>query len=71
MNEKRPSGTPATAWEEAAAEGIDMSLILESLRKTPWERIQEHGCALKLANSLRKAMLGFDGRTGTDSESTD
>jgi hypothetical protein len=64
MDEKPPQ----TAWDEAAAEGMDMSLISESLRKTPWQRIQQHSRALKLATTLRQAMLRRDGRIGTDSE---
>jgi hypothetical protein len=43
---------PRTAWEEAEAEGMDMSLIEDNLRKSPLERIREHDRALK----LRKAM---------------
>ena len=45
-----------TAWEEAEAEGMDMSLIDDNLRKTPLERIREHDRALRLALKLRKAM---------------
>jgi hypothetical protein len=45
-----------SAWEEAEAEGIDMSLIEDNLRKTPLERIREHDRALRLALKLRKAM---------------
>jgi len=47
---------PRTAWEEAQAEGMDMSLIEDNLRKTPLERIREHDRALRLALKLRKAM---------------
>lgn len=44
-----------TAWEAAAAEGIDMSLIEESLRKTPEERLREHGYALATFELLLNA----------------
>ena len=71
MDESAPTSDTHSAWDEAAAEGIDMSLIVESLRKTPWERIREHNRALKLANTLREAMVRRDGRLGTDSESLD
>lgn len=47
---------PRTAWEEAEAEGMDMSLVEDNLRKTPLERIREHDRALRLALKLRKAM---------------
>jgi hypothetical protein len=47
---------PRTAWEEAEAEGMDMSLIEDNLRKSPLERIREHDRALRLALKLRKAM---------------
>jgi hypothetical protein len=52
----KPPPTPCTAWEEAEAEGMDMSLIEDNLRKSPLERIREHGRALRLALKLRKAM---------------
>jgi hypothetical protein len=45
-----------SAWEQAEAEGMDMSLIEDNLRKTPLERIREHDRALRLALKLRKAM---------------
>jgi len=47
---------PRSAWEEAEAEGMDMSLVEDNLRKTPLERIREHDRALRLALKLRKAM---------------
>ena len=47
---------PMTAWESAAAMGIDMSLIELSLSRTPAERFREHNRALRLAWELREAM---------------
>jgi hypothetical protein len=40
-----------------AAEGdIDLSLLKDSLAKTPWERMQANDDALNFAESLRAAM---------------
>jgi hypothetical protein len=47
---------PRFAWEEAEAEGFDMSLIEDNLRKTPWQRMRDHDRAPNLALKLRKAM---------------
>jgi len=47
---------PTSAWEAAAAMGIDMSLIELSLQRTPAERFREHNRALRLAWELREAM---------------
>jgi hypothetical protein len=35
---------------------FDMSLLLDSLAKTPWERMQANDDALNFAESLRTAM---------------
>jgi hypothetical protein len=35
---------------------IDLSLLLDSLTKTPWERMQANDDALNFAESLRTAM---------------
>jgi len=43
------------AWRAAVAEGLDMSLVESSLKKTPWERLVEHDEALEFAEMLRKA----------------
>ena len=43
------------AWRQAAAEGVDMSLIERSLSKTPWERFQDHDEALCFAQMLHQA----------------
>jgi hypothetical protein len=47
---------PGPAWKAAEAEGYDMSLIEENLRKTPGERIRAHSRALAMADTLREAM---------------
>ena len=51
---------PRSAWEEAEAEGMDMSLVEGNLRKTPIERLRAHDRALALALKLRKAMQEYD-----------
>jgi len=52
------SGQPGgSAWREAEASGVDMSLLEHSLRLTPWERIVEHQHALELAEMLQKAKI--------------
>jgi hypothetical protein len=56
MTEEQQPKQPRSAWEEAEAEGMDMSLIEDNLRKTPLERVREHDRALRLAFKLRKAM---------------
>ena len=47
---------PMSAWDAAAAMGIDMSLIELSLSRTPAERFREHSRALRFAWELREAM---------------
>lgn len=42
-----------TACERAEAYGIDLSLLDESLRLSPAERIEHHLAALELATSLQ------------------
>jgi hypothetical protein len=56
MTDQPQPKKPRSAWEEAEAEGMDMSLVEDNLRKTPLERIREHDRALRLAFKLRKAM---------------
>ena len=43
------------AWRQAAAEGIDMSLVEQSLGKSPWVRLLDHDQALGFALKLRMA----------------
>jgi hypothetical protein len=47
---------PRTAWEEAEAEGMDMSLIECNLRRPVWERMVRHDRALAFALELREAV---------------
>ena len=47
----------AAPEDRAGAEGeIDVSLLEDSLAKTPWERMQANDDALRFADSLRDAM---------------
>jgi hypothetical protein len=50
------SDTTLTARQRAEQYGIDVSLIDINLQKTPYERLQNHNQALKLATQLREAM---------------
>lgn len=45
----------APAYRTAAGD-IDLSLLKDSLSKTPWERMQANDDALNFAESLRAAM---------------
>ena len=47
---------PATRGGSGSDEGIDLSLLGDSLSKTPWERMQANDDALRFADSLRAAM---------------
>ena len=56
-------GEDASAVREAAPEHragtegeIDVSLLEDSLARTPWERMQANDDALRFADSLRDAM---------------
>lgn len=46
---------PASAWDAAAALGIDMSLIEYSLSLTPDERMFQHDCALRTLLMMEEA----------------
>ena len=48
--------TQSSAWDAAAKNGCDMSLLEDNLRKTPGERIKTHQRALNTAIMLREAM---------------
>ncbi len=50
------------AWRAAFAMGIDMSLIEENLRRSPWERLLVNERALALIRALEQAKLAL-GRT--------
>jgi hypothetical protein len=41
---------------DSSDDGIDISLLEDSLAKTPWERMQANDDALRFADSLRGAM---------------
>jgi hypothetical protein len=60
MIEEQKSQVPRSAWEEAEAEGMDMSLVECNLRRTVWERMMVHDRALTLALDLRRAMQKQD-----------
>ncbi len=47
--ELRPKVDPVT--------GIDLSLIEENLKLTPWERMQVNDDAVNFGNMLREAMI--------------
>ena len=51
--DSQKSGEPAGGLLD---EEIDLSLLKDSLAKTPWERMQANDDALNFAESLRKAM---------------
>lgn len=46
-----------SAWAAAAASGVDMGLLEDSLRMTVWERLQAHQSALELVQMLQGAKL--------------
>ena len=48
-----PAAGSATAPE---ADGIDLSVLQDSLRMTPWERMRANDDALNFGESLRAAM---------------
>ncbi len=52
-----------SAWERAQAEGLDMSLIEDSLLKRPEERLRENSRALALTEALQEAMVNRHGRS--------
>jgi len=43
------------AWRAAMEAGIDMSLIEENLKRSPWERLLTNDSALALIRQLQKA----------------
>jgi len=51
------------AWRAAQAAGIDMALIEENLRRSPWERLQANDRALALIRLVQKATTITDGTT--------
>ena len=49
------------AWRAAHAAGIDMSLIEENLKRSPWERWQANDRALALVRDMQRAKDIIDG----------
>jgi len=56
-----PRQTVKSAWEQAREYGIDMSLLVANLRKTPAERLQQHSRALETVLLLRNGMKKHHG----------
>ncbi len=46
------------AWRAAVEAGIDMSLLEENLRRTPWERLLANDRALALIREIQEAQPG-------------
>jgi pheromone shutdown protein TraB len=57
----QPAVTARSAWTEAAASGIDMTLIEQTLRLTVWERMVEHQRALERVRMFQGAKIRRDG----------
>jgi hypothetical protein len=55
MNADASAREIGPAWQAALDQGLDMSLVELSLRKTPWQRMLDHDAALDFALALRKA----------------
>jgi hypothetical protein len=49
------------AWREAFQAGVDMALIEENLRRTPWERLLANDSALALVREIQNAKPVFNG----------
>jgi|1185.fasta_scaffold1705402_2 hypothetical protein len=52
------------AWREAARMGMDMALLEENLKLTPWERLLRNNGFVNLARLLREGRTIPDGRPG-------
>jgi hypothetical protein len=52
------------AWREAARMGMDMALLEENLKLTPWERLLRNNGFANLARLLREGRTIPDGRPG-------
>ena len=55
-NLENPLNAPSPEGLVSANDEIDLSLLKDSLAKTPWERMQANDDALNFAESLRGAM---------------
>ena len=53
--------------EHQAEDEIDLSLLEDSLRLTPWQRLLENDRALALVRMLEAAQASADGTTKSDS----
>lgn len=53
---RSPRQTVKSAWEQAREYGIDMSILIANLKKTPAERLQQHHRALETVLLLRDGM---------------
>jgi hypothetical protein len=69
MHEAKPSSTREqmtsdsfTVDQPIREEETDLSLLEDSLAKTPWERMQANDDALRFADSLREAMKNRNAR---------
>jgi hypothetical protein len=51
------SPRPPSAWNDAGAAGVDLSLLEHSLGLSVWERLVEHQRALDLADMLQNAKI--------------
>jgi hypothetical protein len=51
------------AWRAAFAAGMDMSLIEENLKRSPWERLLANDSALALIRAIQQAKPVTDGIT--------
>lgn len=49
------------AWRAAAAAGMDMSLLEENLKRSPWERLLANDSALALVRAIEQARPVTDG----------
>lgn len=54
-----PNAGPA--WRAAFAAGMDMSLLEENLKRTPWERLLANDRALALVRVIEQAKPVTDG----------
>jgi hypothetical protein len=51
----------APAWRAAAAAGMDMSLLEENLKRSPWERLLANDRALAQVRAIEQARPVTDG----------
>jgi hypothetical protein len=51
------------AWRAAFADGIDMALIEENLRRSPWARLLANDRALAMLRAIDRAKVVEDGST--------